>query len=155
MTSAIALNLRKKLKTLRAEAAYASPMGRCIVLEEEAFEKGRNVLGSYSITATYRKEPYRQRPLAFVAVEKKGFVGFGYYNVVDNSHNCWDDVVGCALTQPEAESKAFNRALKIAHWFSKMTGMPLINHTSRGGQMDIPIEELVVRIARLAARSRS
>lgn len=153
MSNSIALNLRKKVRAIQREADYVSPMGRCIVIEEEAFVKGSTQIRSYIITAAYRKDPDRRRPLASVDIEWKGIIGLGYYKIVDNSRHCWEEFIDWAPTYPYADHMAYDRARKIARWFKKMTGMPVVNHTIRGGQMDVSVDEKIKRAVELAARS--
>lgn len=82
------------------------------------------------------------RSLAFVEVHKKFLgcgMGLGWYSIIDNSKNGWDEFIGCALTFTGADDKAFDRAHRIAALISEKTNLPVVNHTVRGGWHGMPL----------------
>ena len=71
-----------------------------------------------------------QPVIAFVTSKKRqGNIG---YDIIDNTNN-WinGEAFTCALTEKGAESKAYQRAKKIAKVIARRTKFPLIERTSR------------------------
>ena len=88
------------------------------MIEEHILFNDGTPTHAYQISA----EDYSKRatPLSFVNVQRKGWI-FSYYNIVDTSKNGWDDVIACTLRVDDANTKAYNRAVKIAHMISRQT----------------------------------
>ncbi|VVB73269.1 Uncharacterised protein [uncultured archaeon] len=124
MAHAIALNLRRRVRALQDESASFDPLSRRIVILEAPFSRK---FKKYEIDVTDCEHPEFSQPLAFVAVERKiGFMGIGCYDIIDNSKDGLDDVIGRSFTFSGADSKALARALKIARILNKRTGIPVI-----------------------------